>query len=232
MRQPRIRMFSVVSAALFVEVHKSNYSLQMKMLQTSSVHCRTALAIWLYFGMACFHASVCGYVYLSAFSYIYSFCIVCRLVLFSIIFFHVRSSFGTFYAKCTCSRTLILVTSDKINMIATLFSKLAKQNTPKNGLCGTCVPFGIECAYLLLLCKWVSVILILWFGFVKATGNFESQKIQWSNAQLSGLCAFSNYKSLNFIIRVQEIRTQTHKQRDIPLLYSVDLPPSLGSHLI
>lgn len=51
----------------------------------------------------------------------------------------------------------------------------------------------------------------------------EPKNTEWSNAWLSGLCAFSNCKSLNFIIWVREIRTQTHKQWDIPLLYSVDL---------
>lgn len=83
----------VCSAVIPLGVHKSNYSLQMKSLQTSSVYCTSpcaVLAIGLYFRMAWFHASV-WYVYLSAFSHIFihfPLCVVWRSF-FAIIFFHV-----------------------------------------------------------------------------------------------------------------------------------------------
>lgn len=163
MRQPRIRMFFgwVYTKAITVYKWKCYRHIECTLPNGSCNSTLFRSGLFPCYSVICLFVCILIHIFIS------------HCVSFGVFFHHLlscASSFGTFHVKCTCSRTLILVTSDKINMIVTLFSKLAKRNARKKSrLCGKCVTFGIECAYLLF---------ILWFGFLKATGNFQSQKIQ------------------------------------------------------
>lgn len=125
-----------------------------------------------------FARAVVRYVYLSTFSYLYSFSIVYVVWCSFLFHVHVLRIFLAHYLKCnTCSRTLILVTSDKINMIVTLiFFYFHFQNWQKRRKKNcVCVTFKIECAYL-LCCIMVCLYLFCDLDFLKSHWQIEPKK--------------------------------------------------------